>query len=52
MYTESVSLTFETDPAMDVIELVEHIKRKKKKYIKLDIVFYFMTRGTSKSTPM
>ena len=41
MYTESVSLTFETDPAMNVIELVEHIKRKKKKYIKLDIFFLF-----------
>ena len=32
MYTESVSLTFETDPAMNVIELVEHIKRKKEIY--------------------
>ena len=46
MYTESVSLTFETDPAIDVIQLVDHIKRKKK-HIKIDISFYFVTRCTS-----
>ena len=42
MYTESVSLTFETDPAMNVIELVEHIKRKKEIY---KVRYFFLFHG-------